>query len=159
PREDFDGNSSDHLVRSLPRQTLHRGIEYLVSEFGVVNDDAFRRSLDDLVGELIGLAQGLFAHLLGGNVTRKSEYPLGLAVCIQNWADHDVPPTALARNPGCKETGETSDVSVHRSFDCRARGLAICPLPKIEPGRIQHRREIANLERLHASFIHKLKTP
>src|SRR5581483_3618447 len=157
-REDLDGNSPKHLVRTLSRQALHGGVEYLVAQFGVVNDDAFRRALNDFLGKLICLAQRVLAQFLGGNVSRKSENSLRLTIGVQYRADHDIPPTALARNPGREETGETSEVSLRRSFDCQTRCLAIRAFPEIDPGRIQHRRQIADLEGLHASFIHELQT-
>ncbi len=56
PGEDLGGDFAKHFLRELARQPLHKGIEELVAQFRVINDNTFRRSVNDFPIKVNGLA-------------------------------------------------------------------------------------------------------
>src|SRR5271165_1725817 len=62
--EHFGRNLAEHIMRSLSSQPLHGRIEELVTQLGVIHDNAFGGVLDNLPIELNGLTQGNFIPLV-----------------------------------------------------------------------------------------------
>src|SRR5208283_4629456 len=68
PGEHFGRDPAQYFLRALTREPLHEGIEELVAQFRVIDNDAFGRSLNDLPIKLHGFTQRKFVLLLFSNI-------------------------------------------------------------------------------------------
>src|ERR1700733_15321748 len=81
-----------------------------------------------------------------------------MALRIPNCDDHDVPPPG----PFCSRRGEIPDESTAAALPCRLygslRGFRVVAFPKLNPGAVHECVQVADLEGLHAAFVHPQQT-
>src|SRR5271155_5187177 len=133
-RENVSGNLTQDFLCVLTRESLHIRIPQLITQLWVVDDNAFRGALHDLLIELDRLTQSTFIFLVLGNVSREREEAFWSSIRIKNGTDHNVPPSGLAGYSG-REIPGTASLSPSYSFfysgSCR---LSVFPSPEINQG-------------------------
>src|SRR5678816_1863744 len=121
PREYFHSNLAQDFLGLLSGQALHERIEHPVTQFRVIDDDAFRCTVNDFFVELCGFAQSVVAEFLCSDIARESEDAFGSAFAVQDRTDHHIPPSRSSRDSSGKEACEAANFAVPGGIDRRLR--------------------------------------
>jgi hypothetical protein len=100
------------------------------------------------------LAQSFFVSLMFRDIARNSQQAFRLAFRVANGADHDIPPPGLL----CSRCGEIAREAPGATLPGRLHGFShgfrVIAFPKLKPGAVHERAQVADLKRLHAAFVH-----
>src|SRR3989441_1155549 len=101
------------------------------------------------------LTQSFFVQLMVRDVAGNSQQLLWLAFRVANGTDHDVPPPGLLCNSRGELPNEAASAAVPGRLHGSSRPFPIRALPEINPRTVHQRGQVANFERLHATFVHR----